>query len=58
MGVYIMKSQAKSIDSLPHGFKIIHVLPDGTEVESIKGMYIPYIPETKTVYELAIKYSK
>jgi hypothetical protein len=53
-----MKDQVKSKDILPPGFKIIHVLPDGTEVESIKGMCIPYLSETKLIYELAAKYAQ
>lgn len=52
-----MAKQIRSIKDLPPDFKIIHVLPDGTEVDSIKGMGIPYTPETKMIYELIAKYS-
>jgi hypothetical protein len=53
-----MSKQIKSIKDLPPDFKIIHVLPDGREVDSIKGMIIPYMPETKNIYELIAKYSQ
>ena len=50
--------ERKSKTKRPPGFKVIHVLPDGTEVDSVKGMKIPYLPETKFIYELAVKYLK
>lgn len=52
-----MAKRIKSIKDLPPDFKIIHVLADGTKVDSIKGMVIPYLPETHLIYELVAKYS-
>jgi hypothetical protein len=52
-----MAKRIKSINDLPPGFKIIHVLPDGTEIDSVKGMVIPYRSETHIIYELIAKYS-
>jgi hypothetical protein len=48
----------KTVQDLPPNFKITHILPDGTKVDSIKGMVIPFLPETKTIYELIVKYEK
>ncbi len=53
-----MAKRAKLINGLPPGFKVIHVLPDGTEVDSVKGMRIPYLPETHGIYELVAKYAQ
>jgi len=52
-----MAKRIKSINDLPEDFKIIHVLPDGTEVDSVKGYKIPYTPETHNLYVLLAKYS-
>jgi hypothetical protein len=51
-----MKKQFKFPYRLPPNVKITHVLPDGTEVDSIEGMSIPYLPETHAIYELFAKY--
>lgn len=52
-----MKSSSISNKTLPKDFKIVHVLPDGTRVDSIKGMFIPYTQETNVIYELIEKYA-
>jgi len=51
-----MKKYTKQTSAHQSNIKVIHVLPDGSEVESIKGMVIPYISETHFIYELAAKY--
>jgi hypothetical protein len=50
-----MARRITSIKDLPPDFKIIHILADGTEVDSVKGMVIPYTPETHQLYELVAK---
>jgi hypothetical protein len=47
----------KSIEKLPPDFKIRHIMADGTVLDSLEGIVIPYAPETKLFYELIAKYS-
>lgn len=53
-----MAKSIRSIKDLPAGFKIIHVMADGTERDSIKGCIVPLTPETKLFYELIIEHNR
>lgn len=52
-----MAKSIKSIKDLPPGFKIIHVMADGTERDSIEGCIIPLTPETYPYYKLLAELS-
>lgn len=52
-----MSKRIKSVNDLPPNFRIIHVMADGTELDSIKGMIIPYSAESQQIYELIAKYA-
>jgi hypothetical protein len=52
-----MDRRAKAINGIPNGFKIIHVLSDGTEIDSVKGMVVPDTSETHMFYEIIAKYN-
>lgn len=52
-----MPKRIKSVNGLPPNFKIIHVMADGTECDSIKGIVIPYSAESHRIYELIAKYT-
>jgi hypothetical protein len=48
----------KSIEDLPPGFKITHIMADGRELDSLDGVVIPYTPDTLLIYELLAKYAQ
>jgi hypothetical protein len=52
-----MAKRIKSVNDLPTDFKIIHVMADGTVLDSIKGIVIPYTQETRGIYEMIAKYA-
>lgn len=52
-----MAKRIRTIEDLPPDFKVRHIMADGTVLDSIEGMVIPYAPETKLFYELIAKYS-
>ena len=52
-----MSKHIKSVSNLPSDFKIIHVMADGTEIDSVKGMVIPFSTKNQQIYKLIAKYA-
>ena len=38
--------------------KVIHVMPDGTERDSLKGLELPYNEQTASVYKFIVEFAE